>query len=432
MEESMRLSVPAAFAALVLALFTSTAPRANGQFVDGHVFVAGWKTTIWEVDPATWTVKVFADQTAGLNGVSSLQYFVGGQLLATNYYDSKVLSLDASGVVTPLWTAADGLSAPYGENGLAATLSGDLLVSNYGAKQLLLYAAGATGPAVIADASKGIVHADGIALDAQDQVWLVNRDGMNVLKIDRAGKVQVVDTLPDMPMSVAVRNDGDVYVACFYGDVYRYKAGDPAHRSRLVTFNRTLGTPVIRFDLDFSRLYMTSSNLGNLLTIDPDTGKSTEVLPVGTFATAVSLEVVGARADVGISTYGKGKAGTNGIVPSLGAAGHPLFGWDVTAQFRGFLPGSKAVVAVSGISADDPFLGGTLLIGIDSSTSFLQIEFPSGPLIGGAGNYDWTQTVPAEPQLDGRVMYIQAFDFDPGAVGGVSFSNGMKMTVRAR
>ena len=238
-------------------------------------------------------------------------------------------------------------------------------------------------------------------------------------------------TFDGNPFAIAEYN-GDVYVGCFYGDVYRYKAGDPAHHSRLVTFNRTLGTPVIRFDLDFSRLYLTSSNLGNLLTVDPDDGKYVEVLPVGTFKTAVSLEVVGPRADVGISTYGQGKAGTNGIVPSLGASGHPLFGWDLTAQLRDFLPGSKAVVAVSGIAADDPFLGGSLLIGIDSSTSFLQIQIPSGPLIGGAGDYDWTQNVPAEPQLDGRVMYVQAFDFDPGAVGGVSFSNGLQITIRAR
>jgi hypothetical protein len=432
MEESMRLSFRAAFAAVVLTPFTPFAPLAHGQFVDGHLFVAGWKTKIWEVDPATWSVTLFADQTAGLNGVSSLQFFTGSTLLETNYYDNKILSFDSTGVATTLWSSTNGLRSPYGENGLAATFSGDLIVSNYGAKQVLLFPSGWTTPTLLADSSRGIVHADGLATDAFDQVWIVNRDGMNVLKIDRADQITVVDTLPDMPMSVAVRNNGDVYVGCFYGDVYRYPGGDPAKRSRLVTFNRTLGTPVLRFDLAFDVLYMTSSNVGNLLTVDPDTGKYTEVLPAGTFVTPVSMEVAGPRADIGIAMYGTGKPGTGGIVPTLSASGHPVFGQDLTAQLRGFLAGSTAIIAISGDSADDPFLGGTVLIGINGSTSFKQIQFPSGPLIGGFGSYDETQTVPAEPQLDGRVIFAQVFDFDPGAADGVSFSNGLQITIRTR
>jgi hypothetical protein len=427
----MRL-VSSALVATAVA-FVSGAPRAAAQLVPGRLYVSGWKTSIWEVDPsdpANWTATLFADASDGLNGASALLCLPTGELIESNYYDDKILSLDAAGTVTTKWDATQGLSKPFGQNGLATTLAGDVYVSNYGLQQVLLFPASGAAPTVLTDSSKGVVHADGIELDGNDRLMVANRDGMNVLQVLPNGTTRVFDTLPDMPMSIALRNNGDVYVGCFYGDVYLYPHGDAAARKVFLSFGRTLATPVLRFGLDYKHLYMTSSKKGNLLDVDPDTGKYVVVLKDGTFVSPLSIEVAGTRLDIGMGPYGRGVAGTGDLVPSIDAIGHPVSGYSTTLQIRDFVGGAIANLVVCGSPSSSAYKGGTALVQWNDLITILPIQLPGWFGVPGAGDLDWPVQIPSGSVFTDVTYYLQMFALDPQAPVGMSMSNGFRITFR--
>jgi len=232
-------------------------------------------------------------------------------------------------------------------------------------------------------------------------------------------------------MSIAVRDNGDVYVACYHGDIYRYTGGDPARRKLFLSFGRTLSTPVIRFDLDFGRLFLTSSNKGNLVSIDPDQATWTAVLPDGTFSSPVSLEVAGERRDVGLWRYGRGLAGKGGIVPTLDAKGHPVFGETLTLKLRDFIGGATATIVADFAGTHYPSLTGTPPLGLADDSWLIPVQLLGDPAIAGSGHANWSETVPADPALDGTVWRFTAFAPDPDARDGFSLTNSMRITFRS-
>ena len=136
------------FASIVLACFgvAALAAPARAQFVDGDLYVSDLSSTIYRVDPATWTVTTFADSSDGLNGVSASALSPAGTLLCSNYTSSTVLEFDSAGNAAALYDSSDGLNGPYGENGLAYSVNGDLYVSNFLNHEILRFPAGGEAP----------------------------------------------------------------------------------------------------------------------------------------------------------------------------------------------------------------------------------------------------------------------------------------------
>ncbi len=116
------------------------------------------------------------------------------------------------------------------------------------------------------------------------------------------------------------------------------------------------------------------------------------------------------------SNYGAGWAGTNGIPtltldanPVIGTSPNLLIGNSLGAQTTGFLLlGTTQVTIPTG-------LGGSLEL---LPTLLIPLTIPAtGAIV--------ALLIPNNPNLDGRHVYLQTVQNDPGASHGVSFSQGV-------
>ena len=429
----MVIRVPALRAASAVSLFSlAFAAPCSAQFTAGDVYVASWANKVFKVDPATWTVTTFADATDGLAGPSALVWNEAtDRLLVSSFSNSKLFSFDSAGTGTTLYTSTNGLSGPFGQNGLLTTVDGDLYLSNF-TKQEILFFPVAGGPAtVFADKNDGLKHADGLGFDRCKNLWVADRDGYDLWKVTPAGVATKFDTLKNQVMSIALRPNGDLYVACLYGDLFRYVGGDVTKKTLLLGFGQTLATPVIRFDLDYTKLYYTSSGLGNLLEVDPDTGVTTQRLANGSLGSPLGLEVTGVRRDIGFKPFGSGLAGTGGIMPSLHASGHPVIDHDVTLELRNFIGGGLATVITGDQEGSGPFHGGIGYVDLSHSPIFSTITLPGVAGVPGDGDLDITTTIANDPALDCIDFYVQVICVDLYQPAGFSPSNGLRVTTRS-
>lgn len=415
-------------------LLAALSGSAAAQFTPGHLFVAGWKKLIYQVDPATWTVTTFADQADGIDGVSGLAWTPSDELLATSYNNDKVFSFDSAGTATTKWTAADGLNGPFGQNALAVSTGGIVWLGNWDARQVLEFQPGAAAT-VFCDFADGVAHADALIQSPFRMTYIANRDGRNVLRVQPDGTAVVFDTLPDQPMSVAMHPDGTIYVACLYGDIYRYLNHSASQRTLWISNGRRLATPVLRFNLDYSELYFTSSGKGNLIVIDPATAAQTEVLPVGTFATPLGIEVVGGHDDIGIHDYGYEERipGTGDVLPSINCSGHPVSNFDLTLELRDFVGGGLVHLITAEREVETSYQGGTLYADITGYHTITVIDVGGAPGVAGDGDLDYTETINIDPTIDGKLWALQAYCPDPTANNsGLSLSNAVRIVTRTQ
>ena len=403
---------------LVLAGIASFSSPAPAQFVTGDLYISdAWTNHVYRVESGTWTVTTFADFVDTLDGPSALLLSSDRKLLCSNFVDSNVLEFDAAGNVAVRYDEADGLDAPFGMNGLAYDSGGDLYVSDALASTIWRFPAAGGAPTAFADAADGIVMADGIAFAPNGDLYVANRDGYEVLKIDPAGNATVFDPLPANPFSIVVRRNGDVYVAVENPmNVYRYPGGDASKRKVLVTMTKNSGMPAMALSLDGTKLYYTTNGTGNLWEIDADSGAKTELLAPDSLYGAISIAVIPHLASW--ANYGVGVAGTNGV-PSFTSQQDPELGATITLDLAN--------------SRGQP-TSGLLLLG------FQQANLPTGfggevlllpalvvPIAFSYGGNSYTGTLPIDPALSGLEVDLQAVEFDPGAVKGVSFTQGLQL-----
>ncbi|MSP15932.1 MAG: hypothetical protein EXR73_04855 [Myxococcales bacterium] len=415
------------------ALLVAAAPAASAQFVPGDLYVSSWKKLIYKVDPNTWTVTTFADLNDGIDGVSGLAWHPNDELLVASYYNDKVFSFDSAGVATTKWSAVDGLNGPFGQNALHVTVGGIVYVSNWD-NQALLEIQPSLAPTVFCDIADGIAHVDGVVSSAFKQLYLANRDGKNVLRVTIGGVATVFDTLPDQAMSIAMHPNGSIYVACLYGDIYRYTNHNAATRTLWVSNNRRLATPVLRFNHDYSKLYFTSSGKGNLIEIDPLTAAQAEVLPVGSLGIPLGMEFVGGHDDIGIYDYAYNARvpGTGDVLPSLNGSGHPVFGFTFTLELRDFV-GNGLVHLITAERERQEVLGhGTLYTDISGHFTITDIQLPGTPGLAGDGDLDYSDVIGTDPAIDGNEWWLQAYCDDPTPNNsGTSLSNPIKIVTRS-
>jgi sugar lactone lactonase YvrE len=408
-------------ASIVLACVgvAALAAPVRAQFVDGDLYVSGYPSTIYRVDPATWTVTTFADSGDGLNGVSASVHSPAGTLLCSNFASKTVLEFDSAGNGAVRFDLTDGLVDPFGENGLAYDANGDLYVSNFGASQILRFPAGGGSSSIFADGADGIVFPDGLVFAADGDLYVANRGTHDVLLIDPSGTAAVFDTLPDEPFSIVIRGNGDIYITTFtVPSIYRYPGGDVAQRVLLADFPNNSLNPAIQFSLDEAKLYFTSYSTGNLIEVDPDSGAQSEVIAAGGLPGALAITVIGPRHSASWANYGTGLAGTHGV-PFFTSQQDPVLGTSITLDLgNSYGQPTSGLIALGFQQASlHTGLGGDLLL---IPALLVPISFSYG-----SDSFPWS--IPNDPALFGFEIDLQAVEVDPGAVKGVSFTQGLQL-----
>jgi hypothetical protein len=120
------------------------------------------------------------------------------------------------------------------------------------------------------------------------------------------------------------------------------------------------------------------------------------------------------------SNYGLGFSGTNGV-PSFAARSNPVLGTTLTldlANSSGSLSFGLLFLGFQQASIHSA-LGGDLLV-VPALTTVVAL-LPSGTSLSG--------TIPNAPLLCGFVIDLQAWESDPGAVKGVSFTQGLELVL---
>jgi photosystem II stability/assembly factor-like uncharacterized protein len=145
-----------------------------------------------------------------------------------------------------------------------------------------------------------------------------------------------------------------------------------------------------------------------------------QVLVAGTYGRShfsISVEEVMGS----ITQYGSGLAGSGGFVPDLNGTGQVIYGGQITLDIIDGLGGAQGMLFVGFTSANLPIKGGTLWVyPIAASVPITLDGTPGQP---GAGTFSITTTL----EISGLSLFLQAFMADPGAVKGISMTNGLEI-----
>jgi hypothetical protein len=282
------------------------------------------------------------------------------------------------------------------------------------------------GPAeVVADSGDGFLSPITIAVDPSGLVFVADFYKQTIWSIDTSGTVTAFDTTPEPSMTIAIRNNGDVYLSAgFTGagtgiTVYRYPSGDAARRYALASFPNDDGWGAVQLSLDQKTLYFTTP--GSLYTIDADSGVCAKVIDgtKGLFNNW-SISVYGRYIKAALAGYGSGLAGTYGS-PGLSPQGDPILGTAMTVD----LSNSAGVPTV-----------GLLFIGLqrcDLPTGFggnlVVLPLITIPITVPAAGMSISGNLPDDPRLAGTTIDLQAVEADAGAIKGVSFSQGLELSL---
>jgi streptogramin lyase len=411
-------------APIVLACFglASIAAPAPAQFAPGDMYIACEPNHIQRVDPSTWSVSTFADSVDGLLYTGAVGFTPDGtSLLYCDWLADQVFSFDSAGNGTVIHDKSDGLVNPFGENGIAFAANGDLYISDFGGNKIVLFPAGGGAASTFADTSDGIGNPDGLAFAANGDLLVANRTKYNVLRIDPQGNATVFDTLSDDPFTIVVRDNGDVFAATFNNhEIYLYPGGDATQRTLFLTFSGNQGNPVLQFGPDQTKLYFSSHITGNLVEIDADTAAWTEVIPKGGLAGATSIAFAGNRHTASWTNYGTGLPGTQGV-PFFTSQADPVLGTTITLDV-----GNSYGQPTSGLIALG-FQKASLHTGLGSD--LLLIPALLVPITFSYGSDSFAWSIPNDPALLGLEIDLQAVEVDPGAVKGVSFTQGLELVL---
>src|SRR5262245_29410619 len=379
---------------VALGFLTATA---SAQFQTGHIFIGDFNGVVWEVDPVTFGVTTFADTSDGLSGTSAVAFTPSHRMLTSNFNTNQVIEFDASGNGNVVLGPGDGLDGPFGENGIAIDKDGQIYVGNYTGQDIRRYQSDYSGGVVFADATDGLVRPDGLALLASNDMIVANREsGGNVMRIAPDGSTTLFDNIAGEDcFSAAVRSNGDIYIGCLSGMVYRYVGGTPAGRVPLGDYAG--GNIALEFSPDQTVLYVATSDDGNLRTVDPDSG--TDTIVAGGFL-ATGIAVFGSECPPGNFTeYGTGLAGSGGIVPALHGTGHPAPNGSITLQVRDFVGGATSALMWGLAAGNVTGSGGTFYVSFAAPFFFVPLTLPGMPGVPGDGDLDVPATLPNDPQI---------------------------------
>lgn len=139
----------------------------------------------------------------------------------------------------------------------------------------------------------------------------------------------------------------------------------------------------------------------------------------------VDVNLLGAGCSGLAHAFGQGLAGTGGVVPELAATSCPRIGAPFQLTLTGGRGGSPGLLVAGPVQVAIPVLGGTLLVAPPWSSLPFVLGGPAG--VPGAGSATLAVPLPNDPSLAGVPIFFQAGCADPGAVAGLSMTNGVEM-----
>lgn len=126
------------------------------------------------------------------------------------------------------------------------------------------------------------------------------------------------------------------------------------------------------------------------------------------------------------AAYGAGLAGSGNYVPYMAVNGCPVVGTAFTLDITSVRGAASGMMFVGLTQTSVPLLGGQFLVG--SLVLSLPIAVGGTPGANAAGGLSLPVTL-TDPALIGLTITLQSAFFDPGAVLGVSLTNGVTLTI---
>ncbi len=283
---------------LILLVIMAGAQTAKGQFIPGHVYVSDFgpkpcyvgnpalpNDRIWDFDPATGQVSLFAEVSDALcGGMTGLAFTpAGAALRASMEFHSLILEFDGNANPVIALDGNDGIAGPGGTNNIAYDDFGNFFVVNADSGTILRFAPD-DGPAdVLADLDDFVISPGAIATFPNGDLLYANGLSAQILfRITPSGMVTVFDTLPQPGLiwSVEISTSGEVFAldGAFGGRLFRYPGGNAGARELFVQgFIDGSSASSIALSGDQSLMYV--ANEGNLQSVDLSSGT---ILTVGT------------------------------------------------------------------------------------------------------------------------------------------------------
>ena len=143
--------------------------------------------------------------------------------------------------------------------------------------------------------------------------------------------------------------------------------------------------------------------------------------------TASMIEIQASSCDGAWLPFGKGLAGSNGIVPRMIGSGCPLPGSTIQLDIDHVLGGAVGELFIGLSPANLALKGGSFLVGnlvIDAS-----LLAGGGAGVPGEGSVTLPATLPSDAVLHGAVIILQAGFLDAGAAHKVSLTEGVQMEI---
>ena len=270
-----------------LCLVPGVASAQSLSFQKGDIYTLDWSgRKILRVDPDDYSVSQFVDLTSEGSYPNSLTFSGNGRMLVSIWGSDKIIEVRADGSRRTRWSF--GLNGPWGQKGMAVDRQGQTFVINYDTNQLLKFY-NTNSYEVFADSADGLSSPESVVVTETGEVFVGNGDG-TILHFDADGNGTTFDILPDPDTSLALRDNGDLYVATSSGPIYRYRRADAGNRTLLVTMAASTYNS-LDFNLNHSELLYTSTN-GGLDSIHPRNGTVTQRVAPGVLGSSLAVDVV--------------------------------------------------------------------------------------------------------------------------------------------
>lgn len=268
---------------------------------------------------------------------------------------------------------------------------------------------------------------DGMAFDADGNLYIANLVGNTITKIDPQGSASLFSNSPliNQPGGMGIDGSGNLFCNMYGGDSlirFRLDTGEAE------VFAADLAKMDSPSDLKLSRYGGIVSSTRNSNIVKVDALGNIEVF----FHDASYNDIVGIaqkgdgdKCSGTFKSYGTGLAGTNGVTPRISALFSPCLGMPIALELDNHLGGAPALLMVGFGQMNYPWMGGELLVDIINLPAiFVNLTMPS------SGALRLPFTVPDNnPNLVGLEVFMQTIVGDAGAVQGLALSNGLHETI---
>lgn len=246
------------------------------RFPSGHVYIAdgaawfcakqyldGGIDRIWEVDPETGEVSLFAELTGEDCGSLSGLVFTpdGTRLRAASTLTSRILDFDPDGRMTVAYDLEDGVFLPLGTNCMAYDRNGDFYVVDEFLNAILRFPADGGAATTFAGEEQGVDGGGSIAFTTNGDLYYGNLGGAagNLLwQLMPSGDSNLFDSYGFIytPTCVAANVMGNVFVTLETNEVIQYTQDAPASRTVVYQFSSGLPFHAIVPATGQSKLYV--------------------------------------------------------------------------------------------------------------------------------------------------------------------------------